>query len=154
MLKALAVTATMLLILACAGGSASPAEDVPTESSLHERAESYAKAFSDGNWADAYPYTSPRFREICPPENWGVLMGVGLKGLKNRISIGQDERIEFSLVQVTTVGAIGRAHVELREQGRPIDRGSKYKGDRWVVADGEWWAESVNWFAGCQLPNF
>ena len=154
MRRALAVTATILFVLACGGGGASPAEDLPTEASLHERAESSAKAFTDGNWRDAYQYTSPRFREICPSENWGVLMETGMKALKNRIATGQDEPIEFSLIRVTTVRDTGRAHVELREQGRPIDRGPEYKGDRWVVADGEWWAESINWFAGCQLPNF
>ena len=154
MRKVLAVAATGLFILACGGGGTSPDEGGPSEASLHERAEIYAKAFTDANWVDAYPYTSPRFREVCPAENWGVLMGAGLKALKDRIAIGQDERIEFSLVRVTVARDTGRAHVELVQQGRPIDRGSKYKGDRWVVADGEWWAESITWFAGCQLPNF
>ena len=147
MRRALVVTSTILFILACGDGGASPAEGVPSEASLRERTESYAKAFTDGNWPDAYQYNSPRFRAICPTENWGVLMGAGMKALRGRIAIDQDERI-------TAVGDTGRAHVELREQGRPIDRGSKYIGDRWVVADGEWWAESIDWFAGCQWPNF
>ena len=154
MRRALVVTSTILFILACGDGGASPAEGVPSEASLRERAESYAKAFTDGNWPDAYQYNSPRFREICASGNWIVLMRAGMKSLRGNIAIAQDQRIEFSLVRVTAEGNIGRAYVELREQGRPIERGPKYKGDRWVVADGVWWAESITWFSGCQLPNF
>ena len=121
---------------------------------LRERAERYAKAFTDSNWTDAYQLTSPRFREICASENWQVLMGAGLKTLKGTVSIAQGQKIEFSLVRVTATGNFGRAHVELRNQGETIDRGLEAEGDRWVFTDGEWWAEAVNWYDGCQWPNF
>ena len=81
-------------------------------------------------------------------------MGAGLKSLMGSIGTEPGQEVEFSLLRVTAAGTLGRADVELRNQGQPIDSGPVDIGNRWVYADGEWWAESVTWFNGCQLPNF
>ena len=171
----LAVTVSILFILACGDGgedapvasdpaptpfpvaqaiataarTASPVQEVSMEAALRERAESHAKAYTDANWPDAYDHMSPRFRQICDSVQFGIQRATGMFMFASLY--GLDERnLGFSVERVSVDDEVGLVYGGFLYEGQPAllaEQGDV--GQRWVFVDGNWWQESEGWASGC-----
>jgi len=139
---AIVVIATMAM-LACGSDSGSD----PTEAGLLSRAESLAKAQSDGKWAEWYTFLSPDSRSGCSEADFSAGAAAGISSFKEFKGLGESDQLEFRVQGVTVQGNQGQVLVDMYLDGELIFDSPN---EPWVFADGNW--RSIMMVAECGSP--
>ena len=144
-----------LFLVAC-GGSPAPtltppptaSGSDPTEAGLQSRAESKAKAQSDGKWAEWYRFLSPDSKSECSEAEFSAAADFAISAFKESKGLEKSEELEFRVQEVTVQGTQGQVGVDMYFDGELLFDSPK---EPWVYADGNWW--SVIRIAECGLPT-
>ena len=128
---------TVLAAIAVACGSSSGSD--PTETGLRSRAESQAKAQSDGKWAEWYKFFSAGNKTACSEAEFSAAVDLSMSMFRESRELDESDQLEFRVQEVTVSGAQGIVVFDIYlDEELFFDAPS----ENWVFADGDWW--SVN----------
>ena len=128
---------TVLAAIAVACGSSSGSD--PTETGLRSRAESQAKAQSDGKWAEWYKFFSAGNKSACSEAEFSAAADLSMSMFRESRELDESDQLEFRVQEVTVSGAQGIVVFDIYlDEELFFDAPS----ENWVFADGDWW--SVN----------
>ena len=111
----------------------------PTEDGLRSRAESQAKAVSDGDWAGWYKFFSPVNKSVCSEAEFSAAMGRNMSMFRESRELEESDGPEFRVQEVTVQGTQGLVIGDIYLNGELLFDSIN---ESWVFADGNWW--SVN----------
>ena len=138
------VVITAVAMLACGGTSNSDS----TEATLRIRAESQAKAQSDGNWAGWYEFFSPQNKSACSETEFSAAAGLSISTFRESKGLEESDKLEFRVQEVTVQGTQGIVEVDMYLDGELLVDSPN---ENWIFTDGDWW--SVNSGGpGCLSP--
>jgi len=129
---AIVVIATVAL-LAC-GRRTGPD---PTEAGLRGRAESKAKAQSDGKWAEWYKFLSPDSKSGCSEADFSAIADFGISSFREVKGLEDSDELEFRVQEVTVQGTQGQVVVDMYLDGELFFDSPN---EPWVFAGGNWWS--------------
>ena len=119
----------------------------PTEAGLRSRAESLAKAQSDGKWAEWYKFLSPDSKSGCSEADFSAAAAAGISSFREFKGLEESDQLEFRVQGVTVQGTQGQVLVDMYFDGELIFDSPN---EPWAFADGNWW--SVMMVAECGSP--
>ena len=119
----------------------------PTEAGLRSRAESLAKAQSDGKWAEWYKFLSPDSKSGCSEADFSAAAAAGISSFREFKGLEESDQLEFRVQGVTVQGTQGQVLVDMYFDGELIFDSPN---EIWVFADGIGW--SLMWVADCGPP--
>ena len=120
----------------------------PTEDGLRSRAESLAKAQSDGKWDEWYKFLSPGSKSECSGADFAAAADFGISAFKESTGLEKSDELEFRVQEVTVQGTQGQVVVDMYLGGELFFDSPN---EHWVYADCNWW--SVFSAVGCGLPT-
>ena len=143
------VVIATVAMLAC-GGASGPDS---TEGGLQSRAESQAKAQSDGDWAEWYKFLSPGNRSVCTEADFSADAELSMSLFRESKGLDESDELEFRVQEVTVNDTHGLVAVDMYLDGELVYDSPD---ENWVFVDGDWW--SVNsggpgcWSTSAQAP--
>ncbi|MCH7737184.1 MAG: hypothetical protein IH872_07255 [Chloroflexi bacterium] len=145
---AFVVIATVAM-LAC-GGASGPDS---AESGLRSRAESQAKAQSDGNWAKWYGFFSPGNKSACTEAEFSAAAEFSMSTFRESKGLADSDQLEFSVQEVTVNGDQGLVIGDIYLDGQLFFDSPN---ENWVFVDGDWWSVNTGgpgcWSTSAQMP--
>ena len=142
---AMVVIATMAM-MACGGASGSD----PTEAGLRSRAESQAKAVSDGDWAGWYNFFSPGNKSVCSEAEFSAAVDIEMSSFRESRELEESDELEFRVREVTVQGTQGLVIVDIYLDGELLFDSIN---NNWVFADSNWWSVDSGGSLFCQPPS-
>ena len=133
------------ILLSACGGS----EPKSPEEALRSRVESFAKAFEDEKWNDAYQYLSPAIRSTCSATDFAKAIDLSAGLVRGFLGIADDAKMEVKVGDVTVEGITGKAALVWFVDGEPLAPDNGSEDDPWILQEGTWWVDSPDSQDGC-----
>ena len=140
----LPLTIVTLMTVACGAASGSD----PTEAGLQSRAESQAKAQSDGDWAGWYNFLSAGNKSACSVVDFAAGADMSMSSFKGSKGLAESDGLEFRVQEVTVQGTQGLVIGDIYFDGELL---LDSPNENWIFVDDDWW--SVISIAECRLPS-